>query len=138
MVVLQEPFVIGTSVRHEAADGTFRQQLARHAAKDPLAQAAVSVCAGDQQVRPFLLSDPDQLLSSRSLLLQHDFGPAFDAMVRQITGYVVEPSQCGLLFAWPTCFDNGNARCLLQEWKCVPHGSTRFARILPADHNMLC
>ena len=128
---------LSKSVRHEAADGTCRQQLPRHAAEDPLAQAAVPIGAGDQQIGAFFASDPDQLLRARSLLLQHDFGPAFDAMVREITSYIVEPPQCGLLFARPTCFDNGNARCLLQERKCVPHGSARFARILPPDHDML-
>jgi len=47
------------SVRHEAADGTCRQQLARHAAEDPLAQATVPIGAGDQQIGAFFASDPD-------------------------------------------------------------------------------
>jgi hypothetical protein len=120
-------------VRHEAADWACRQQLPRHPAEDPLAEAAVSVGAGDQQVGMFFLSAPDQLLRARSLLLQHDFRSAFNAMVRQIAGYVVEPVQCGLLVVRPTRLDNGDARRLFQERKCIPHGSARFARILPAE-----
>lgn len=49
------------SVRHEAGDRACVEEFARHAAEDPLAEAAMSVGTSDQKVRTFLLRDPEQL-----------------------------------------------------------------------------
>jgi hypothetical protein len=47
------------SVRHQATDRAFGKQVPCDDAKDPLAETAVSVRAGDEQVGVFILRDPD-------------------------------------------------------------------------------
>jgi hypothetical protein len=48
--VLGDPVSVG----HQAAKRARRQQFARYAAKDPLPEAAVSVSASDNEIRPFM------------------------------------------------------------------------------------
>ena len=50
---------LSASVRHQATDRAFGKQVPCDAAKDPLAETAVSVRAGDEQVGVFILRDPD-------------------------------------------------------------------------------
>ena len=50
---------LSDSVRHQATDRAFGKQVPCDAAEDPLAETAVSVRAGDEQVGVFILRDPD-------------------------------------------------------------------------------
>lgn len=52
------------SVRHQAANRTGREQLARHTPEDPLPEAAVSVSTRDQQIGALLPGDSKQLLGT--------------------------------------------------------------------------
>ena len=120
------------SVRHQTADRAGRQQLPRHAAEDPLAKAAVSIGARDQQ------SAHSPLFRTGALLLEHDLGPVLYAVVRQVSSDIVEPSECGLLIARPTRFDDADARRPLQPVRPArrdelpEYPSSRSRHILPA------
>jgi hypothetical protein len=93
----------------------------------------VPVRAGDDQIRPFVLCEPDQLSGTRSLLMYDYARTAANAVARQITGDVVDVFLRGRLLAGLTDFDDGDADRLAQEAQRILDGTARFARILPAD-----
>jgi hypothetical protein len=97
----------------------------------------VPVGAGDDQIRPFVLCEPDQLSGTRSLLMYDYARTAANAVARQITGDVVDVFLRGRLLAGLTDFDDGDADRLAQEAERILDGTARFARILPADHDVL-
>jgi hypothetical protein len=89
-MIISELFADRSSMRHQAAVRAPRQQIPRHAAEHPLAEPAVSVSAGDEQIGPFILRQPDQLGRRRSFLMKDHPQAAADAVPRQITGDVVD------------------------------------------------
>ena len=98
----------------------------------------MSVGAGDEQIRTFVLGEPDQERRKRAISVKDDAGTTGDVVTVQITGHVVHALPCGALFSRRAYFHDRNPRSLLEERERVAHDATRFARILPADHNMVC
>ncbi len=113
------------SVRHQATHRTGCEQFPRHTSEHPLAEATVSVGAGDQKVSPLSLSDVDQLGGTGTFLRDHDPKSALDTVLGQIVSHVIEMTQGRLLFVRPTGLYNGNMTLAA----CCKNGSaSRTAR----------
>jgi len=125
------------SVRHETADWARRQQIARHAAEDPFAEATVPIGAGDKQIRMLVLGKSDQLGSTRSVLMENDTIFGFDPVVPEVARHIIQARLGWVLVAPQADFRDGYACCLIQKRKRIKHGSSCLACVLPTDDDIL-
>ena len=61
-----------TSMRHQAADRTLREQIAGHPAEHPFVEPAMTVSSGYQEISFFVICPSDDLIRTRATSLYFD------------------------------------------------------------------
>src|SRR5262245_44581674 len=91
------------SMREQATDRTFRQQVAGDPTIRPFPQPRVAVAAGDDQADVFVRDETQQRVRGGGVDRQHVLGDRCDAMSDQVVGDVSQPRR-GLISAAFRCF----------------------------------
>src|SRR6476660_5104627 len=113
------------SMREQATDRTFLQEIARYAAKRPFSQPRVSVGAGDHQVDVFVLDQPKQRIRGRNIGRSQSLRDGLDAMSSQIVADILDGAR-GLVASAIQNLDDHDGLGLLKERNCVEDGAERF------------
>src|SRR6516164_1742290 len=122
------------SMREQATDRTFRQQVAGDPTVRPFPQPRVAVAAGGHQADIFVRDEPQQRVRRGCVDRQHSLGDRCDAMSGQVVGDVSQPRR-GLISAAFRYFDDHGVLGLSQERQRILDGATGLAHILPGDGN---
>ena len=117
--------------------GLERQQIAGHSAEDPFVEPVVAVSPGHQQIGPFVLGQPDDLIRTRPMRLYFDPTFGLYPVLRQIANDVIDVMSRDVHLILPAYLHDGYAFRLVKERQRVLNGSPRLPRILPSNHDMV-
>jgi hypothetical protein len=105
-----------TSMRHQAADRTLREQITGHPAEHPFVEPAMAVSSDYQEVNALIICPRDDLIRTRATSLHFDPRFCLYPVLREITNDIIDAiarSRNLLLLAY---LQNGYAFCLMKKW----------------------
>src|SRR5215468_8422144 len=118
----------GLSVRQHATDRSRCQKLVRDAAEDPFAQAAMSIAAGDDQIRGLVPNEVKEFGADRPPRPPPHLARRDNAMPPKIFHHIGKTSFGMIVRLAFVDSDDEHMFGLVQKRKSIAHGAAALAR----------
>ena len=105
-----------TSMRHQAADRTLREQIAGHPAEHPFVEPAMAVSSDYQEINALIICPRDDLIRTRATSFHFDPRFCLYPVLREITNDIIDVIARSRNLLFLAYLQNGYAFCLMKKW----------------------